>query len=69
MNSALPLEECYRESKDEKCDFILVLLDAKAAFDTVVHSHMNRRAFLAGIDDKHWILIKSFHEDAESAVK
>jgi hypothetical protein len=35
-------------------DFQLILLDAKEAFDTVVHSHMLRRVFLAGIDNRHW---------------
>lgn len=69
MNSALPLEECYRDAKDANKNFTLILLDAKAAFDTVVHSHMMRRAFLAGIDDQHWTIIKNLHEDAESSIK
>jgi len=38
MNSALPIEESYRESKDNNAILHLVLLDAKAAFDTVIHS-------------------------------
>jgi hypothetical protein len=38
MNSALPIEESYRESKDNTAILHLVLLDAKAAFDTVIHS-------------------------------
>ena len=69
MNSALIVEECYREAKDNNIDFQLILLDAKAAFDTVVHSHMLRRVFLAGIDNRHWTLIKSLHENAKSSVK
>jgi hypothetical protein len=48
MNSALPIEESYRESEDNNASLHLVLLDAKAAFDTVIHSHMFRRVFLAG---------------------
>ena len=39
MNSALPIEESYRESKDNNAILHLVLLDAKAAFDTVIHSY------------------------------
>ncbi|CAC5417734.1 unnamed protein product [Mytilus coruscus] len=45
----------------------LVPLDAKA--DTVIHSHMLRRVFMAGIDDGHWGLIKDLHEHAKSAIK
>ncbi|VDI66368.1 Hypothetical predicted protein [Mytilus galloprovincialis] len=72
MNSALPIEESYRESNDNNTTFQLVLLhvlDAKAAFDTVIHSHMLRRVFMAGIDDGHWGLIKDLHENAKSAIK
>jgi hypothetical protein len=59
MNSALIVEECYRDAKDKNIDFQLILLDAKATFDTVVHSHMLRRVFLAGIDNRQkWINIK-----------
>ncbi|CAC5397312.1 unnamed protein product [Mytilus coruscus] len=41
----------------------------KAAFDTVIHSHMLRRVFLAGNDDGHWGLIKDLHENAKSIDK
>ena len=34
MNSALPIEESYREFKDNNASLHLVLLDAKAAFDS-----------------------------------
>jgi hypothetical protein len=34
MNSALPIEESCRESKDNNAILHLVLMDAKAAFDT-----------------------------------
>ena len=30
---------------------------------------MLRRVYQAGIDDKHWVLIKSLHENAVSSVK
>jgi hypothetical protein len=69
LNSALPVEESYRELKDNNASLHLVLLDAKAAFDTVIHSHMFRRVFLAGIEDGHWGLIKDLHENAKSVVK
>ena len=69
MNSALPIEESYRESKDNNAILHLVLLDAKAAFDTVIHSHMFRGVFLTDIDDGNWGLIKDLHENAKSVIK
>jgi len=69
INSALPVEECYREVVDNNDEGQVILLDAKAAFDKVIHSHMERRVYQAGIDDKHWVLIKSLHENAESSIK
>jgi hypothetical protein len=60
INSALPVEECYREVVDNNTEGQVILLDAKAAFDKVIHSHMERRVYQAGIDDKHWVLIKAY---------
>jgi hypothetical protein len=39
-NSAIPVEEAYKILTDEKQNGHLVLLDAKAAFDKVIHSHL-----------------------------
>jgi hypothetical protein len=36
---------------------------------TVIHSHLLRKVYLAGIDDKHWTLIKDLHENAQSSIK
>jgi hypothetical protein len=69
VNSALPVEECYREVVDNDTDCQVILLDAKATFDKVIHSHMLRRVYQEGIDDKHWVLIKSLHENVVSSVK
>ena len=69
MNSALPVEEAYRILTDEKQNGHLVLLDAKAAFDKVIHSHLFRRMYHAGIQDKTWTIIKSLHHNAESCIK
>ena len=69
MNAALPIEEVYRESDDTKQEYELVLLDAKSAFDVVIHSHVLRRLYHAGIEDKHWTIINSMHTNATSAVK
>jgi hypothetical protein len=47
-------EEAYRILTDEKQNGHLVLLDAKAAFDKVIHPHLFRRMYHAGIQDKTW---------------
>ena len=63
------MEECSRGVVDNNAEGQVILLDAKAAFDKVIHSHMDRRVYQAGIDDKHWVLIKSLQENAESSIK
>ena len=62
LNAALILEEARRESKDQKKPFILVLLDAKVAFDVVNHGNMMRRLYHSGTQDTHWSLINSLHK-------
>ena len=69
LNAALILEEARRESKDKKKPFILVLLDAKSAFDVVNHRNMMRRLYHCGIQDAHWSLINSLHTNATTSVK
>ena len=69
MNAALPVEEAYRILTDEKQNGHLVLLDAKAAFDKIIHPHLFRRMYHAGIQDKTWTIIKSLHHNAESCIK
>ena len=69
MNAALPVEEAYRILTDEKQNGHLVLLAAKAAFDKVIHSHLFRRMYHAGIQDKAWTILKSLHNNAESCIK
>jgi hypothetical protein len=65
MNAALPVEEAYRILTDEKQNGHLVLLDAKAALDKVIHSHLLWRMYHAGIQDKTWTIIKSLHHNAD----
>ena len=69
MNAAIPVEEAYKILTDEKQNGHLVLLDAKAAFDKVIHPHLFRRMYHAGIQDKTWTIIKSLHHNAESCIK
>jgi hypothetical protein len=68
-NAALPVEEANRTSADEKNNGYLVLLDAKAAFDKVVHSHLFRRIYQAGIQNKTWSLISNLHQETKSCIK
>ena len=63
MNAAIPVEEAYKILTDEKQNGHLVLLDAKAAFDKVIHSHLFRE-----FRTKRG-LIKSLHHNAESCIK
>ena len=69
LNAALILEEARRESKDQKKPFIMVLLDAKSAFDVVNHRNIMRRLYHCGIQDAHWSLINSLHTNATTSVK
>ncbi|WAR12312.1 LOW QUALITY PROTEIN: POLR-like protein, partial [Mya arenaria] len=69
LNSAFIVEELYRETKDNKETLHLILLDAKVAFDVVDHKHLLRRLYQMGIDDKHWSLIESFHQNGSAVVK
>ncbi|VDI48248.1 Hypothetical predicted protein, partial [Mytilus galloprovincialis] len=68
-NAALPVEEISGEAKDNNQEYEIVLLNAKSAFDVVIHSHLMKRLYHAGIDDKHWTIIQSMHTNATSAVK
>jgi hypothetical protein len=63
------VEEMHRDVLNTRQSSELALLDAKAAFDVVVHTYMLRRLFQAGLEDKHWTIIQSMHEGASSAIK
>ena len=69
MNASLLVEEMHRDVLNTRQSSEPALLDSKAAFDVVVHTHMLRRQFQAGLDDKHWTIIQSMHEGASSAIK
>ena len=69
LNAALIIEEFLRETKDNNSTAHVVFLDAKSAFDVANHDHLLRKLYHAGVQDKHWTLISSLHENAASAVK
>ena len=69
LNTAFILEEARREALDIGKLLTVVLLDAKSAFDVVVHKNLLKKLYHLGIQDKHWTLIKSLHTNASSAIK
>jgi hypothetical protein len=69
LNAAFILEEARREALDIGNLLNIVLLDAKSAFDVVVHKNLLKKLYHLGIQDKHWTLIKSLHTNASSAIK
>ena len=44
-------------------------MDAKSAFDVVVHSNLMRKLYNTGIEPNEWMLINSLHQDSVTAVK
>lgn len=69
LNAAFILEEARREALDIGKLLTIILLDAKSAFDVVVHKNLLKKLYHLGIQDKHWTLIKSLHTNASSAIK
>ena len=69
LNAAFILEEARREALDIEKLLTIVLLDAKSAFDVVVHNNLLKKLYHLGIQDKHWTLIKRLHTNASSAIK
>ena len=58
LNAAFILEEARREALDIGKLLTVVLLDAKSAFDVVVYTHLLKKLYHLGIQDKHWTLNK-----------
>jgi hypothetical protein len=69
INAAFIKEESRREANDMEEQLIIIMLDAKSAFDVVVHNNMMMRLYHLGIQDKHWSLIQNLHSNATTSVK
>ena len=69
MNCALLVEEFYRNNKDLHKPTYVAFMDAKSAFDVVVHSNLMRKLYNTGIEPNEWMLINSLHQDSVTAVK
>jgi len=63
------MEESRRKANDMDEQLIIIMLDAKSAFDVVVHNNIMRRLYHLGIQDKHWTLIQNLHSNATTSVK
>ena len=63
------MEEARKEANDMGKQLIIIMLDAKSAFDVVVHNNMMRRLYHLGIQDNHWSLIQNLHNNATTSVK
>jgi flagellar assembly factor FliW len=69
LNASFIIKELKVNAKDEKSPVIIVLLDAKSAFDVVDPYYLLRRLYQTVISDKLWSLINSLHQGATSVVK
>ena len=69
MNCALLVEEFYRNNKDIKKPTYMTVLDAKAAFDVVVHPNSMRKLYNSGVTGREWLLTNSLHQDSLTPIK
>lgn len=65
----LIIEEFERENKDLKKPTYIALLDAKSAFDVVVHDNLIRRLFQIGISHQSILILQNLYQGATSCVK
>lgn len=66
--SSLLLEEYEGENKDLKKPTLFGMLDAKAAFDVVLHSHLVRKLFHMGISKQAIHMIDNLYKNAVSKI-
>ena len=69
LNTAIVIEEVYREYSDRKAPFYLALLDAKSAFDVVDIDILMRKLFLLGVQPSTWKIIDELHQNTKTCVK
>jgi hypothetical protein len=65
----LLVEESERENKDLKRSTYISMLDAKSAFDVVVHGNLIRRLHQYELSEQSILLINSLYENAVSHMK
>ena len=69
MNVVFAVEEFLRDSNDRNIPALVMMLDAKLAFDVVNREHFLRHLYRIGIQDRHWSLISSLHQEDSSVIK
>ncbi|MEW8548000.1 MAG: reverse transcriptase domain-containing protein [Candidatus Thiodiazotropha sp.] len=69
MNCALIVEEFFRNNKDLHKPTYMAFMDAKSAFDVVVHPNLMRKLYKTGVNTHEWLTINSLHEGSMTSVK
>ncbi|MCG8046395.1 MAG: reverse transcriptase domain-containing protein, partial [Candidatus Thiodiazotropha endolucinida] len=69
MNCSLIVEEFYRNNRDLSKPTYIGFMDAKSAFDVVIHSNLMRRLYNVGVEPNEWLTINSLHHNSLTAVK
>ena len=59
MNSALIVEEFFRNNKDLNKPTYMGFMDTKSAFDVVVHPNLMRKLYNVGVQPTEWLIMKS----------
>ena len=68
-NCALIVEEFFRNNKDLNRPTYMAFMDAKSAFDVVVHPNLMRKLYKVGVHTHEWLAIISLHEESMTSVK
>ena len=58
-----------RDISDRNIPALVMLLDAKSAFDVVVREHLLRHLYCISIQGRHWSFIRSLHKEDSGVVK
>jgi hypothetical protein len=69
LNTAIVIEEVYREYSDRKAPFYLALLDTKSVFDVVDIDILMRKLFLLGVQPSTRKIIDELHHNTKTCVK
>ena len=69
MNCALLVEEFFHNNKDLNKPTYVAFMDAKSAFDVVIHSNLMRKLYNCGIQNHEWLIINSLHRESMTSVK
>jgi hypothetical protein len=71
LSNLQPDSSCWKLSRRRwwSSGFVLVLLDAKSAFDLVVLKMLLKKVYLTGINPASWSLIDDLHHNTKTCIK